>query len=405
MIDFELDPGQKNLQGMARAFCQGVVRPRALEFDQNYKVDAAFLKQLQGLFAQSGGVPKEMGGEGGGAGEAPDKKGAKQSNRVTVLVGEELGWADPGVMGNAPGPGVGGPPLNLMGTPEQKKKYLSIFTGREPKWGAYALTEPGCGSDAGAIQTTCKKDGDYYVLNGQKIFCSNGARAEWVVVFATLDPKLGKKGHRVFVVEKGTPGFSVVRVEKKMGMRAAETAALAFDDVRIHKDQLLGGEARYEGGSSAGFKVAMQTFDTTRYMVGVLAVGIGRAAYDLARESAKELYLLGRPIARYQSIREKLAHMEQRIAAARLLCWRAAWMADLGIPNSLESSMAKAYGAKAAKECCREALGIIGNHAADRRRLLEKAFRDVPIFDIFEGTGQIQRLVISRRLMPGIEIS
>ncbi|MEW6776779.1 MAG: acyl-CoA dehydrogenase family protein [Bdellovibrionota bacterium] len=404
MIDFELDPGQRNIQGMAQAFCKTVIRPRALEFDEKYKVDSALLKQLQGFASGSGGVPRELGGEGGGLGETPDKKGVKQTNRITVLAGEELGWADPGIMANAPGPGVGGPPLNLMGTPEQRKKYLSIFTGKEPKWGAYALTEPGCGSDAGAIQTTCRKDGDHYVLNGQKIFCSNGARAEWVVVFATLDKALGKKGHRVFIVEKGAPGFSVVRIEKKMGLRAAETAALAFDEVRVHRDQLLGGEARYEGGTGAGFKVAMQTFDTTRFLIGVIAVGIGRAAYELARDSAKELYLLNRPIARYEAIRSKLADMERKIGAARLLCWQAAWMADMGIPNTLESSMAKAYGAKIAKECCREAMSLVGNHSTERKRFLEKAFRDVPIFDIFEGTGQIQRLVISRKLMDGLEI-
>lgn len=402
MIDFELEPGQKNVQMMARTFCKSIVRPRALEFDEKHEMDIPFLTQLKNLASAGGGMPKELGGESDMG--SSDKKGVRQTNRMAAIASEEIGWADPAVTLNIPGPGVGGPPIALMGTPEQKQKYLSIFGGKEPKWGAYALTEPGCGSDAGAIQTTCRKDGDYYIINGSKVFCSNGARADWVVVFATIDKSLGKAGTRVFVVEKGTPGFEVVKIEKKLGMRASETAALSLEDCRIHKDQLLGGEARYEGTSKEGFKVAMKTFDTTRFMVGILSVGIGRAAWEIACEVAKEKYMLGRPIAKYQSIREKLAEMERKLQAARLLGWNAAYMADAGIPNSMESSMAKAYGAKVGKECCRMALDLVGEHGTERSRLLEKAFRDIPIFDIFEGTGQIQRLVISRKLMEGLAI-
>ncbi len=404
MIDFELEQGQKNVLMMAQTFCKTMIRPRALEFDEKHEMDMKFLANLKNLAMGGGGMPKEMGGEGEGLGGTPDRKGVKQMNRLAALVTEEIGWADPAVTLNIPGPGVGGPPVAMMGTPEQKKKFLSIFSGKDPKWGAYALTEPGCGSDVGGIQTTARKDGDYYILNGSKMFCSNGARASWAVVFATVDKNLGKAGHRAFVVEKGTPGFTVLKIEKKMGMRASETAALSLEDVRIHKDHLLGGEERYKGGSSEGFKVAMKTFDTTRFMVGLLGVGIGRAAYEIAKDTAKECYLLGRPIARYQSIREKIADMERKLDAGRLLGWNAAYMADMGIPNSVESSMAKAYGAKVGKECCREAMGIVGNHSTERRRLLEKCYRDIPIFDIFEGTGQIQRLIISRRLMGSIEI-
>lgn len=408
MIDFELEPGQRNIQQMIHAFAKSFIRPRALEFDEKHEMDMKFLAQVKNMGGMAGGagVPEELGGEGEeGAGEQPDKKGVKQGNRIAALGAEEIGWADPAITLNIPGPGVGGPPVLMMGTPEQKEKYLGIFKSKEPRWGAYALTEPGCGSDVAAIQTTAKKDGDYYVLNGQKIFCSNGARADWVVVFATVDPKLGRAGHRAFIIEKGTPGFEVVKIEKKLGMRASETAALALDEVRVHKDQLLGGEERYAEGSSEGFKIAMKTFDTTRFMVGTLAVGIGRAGYEHAKEIAEQQHMLGRPIAKYQSIREALATMERKLDAARMLCWHAAWMADLGIPNATESSMAKAYGAKVAKEICRQAMDLVGNHSTERRRLLEKAYRDIPIFDIFEGTGQIQRLVISRRLMPGVEIA
>ena len=402
MIDFELEPGQRNIQQMVRFFAKSELRPKALEFDRD-GVPIEFFQKIGKMGLGGGAVPRELGGDD--AGDTPDKKGAKQGNRLAIIAVEEMAWGDPGIILTFPGPGLGGPPVSITGTPEQKERCFSIFGDvKNPKWGAYGLTEPAAGSDVSGIKTTCRKDGDYYVLNGTKCFITNGGRASWVVVFATLDASKGREAHRAFIVEKGTPGFSVGKIEKKLGLRASETAELVLDECRIHKDNLLGGEEHYERMGAGGFKTAMKTFDSTRPPVAGMAVGIARSSYDLASEAAKKIYMLGRPLARYQSIRDKLAEMERRITAARLMVWNAVWMADLGIPNSKEASMCKAYAGTVAKWVTREAIGIIGGHGTEQEKLLEKALRDIQVFDIFEGTGQIQRLIVSRRLMEGLKI-
>lgn len=402
MIEFELEPGQRNIQQMVRFFAKSELRPKALEFDRN-GVSDAFMRKVNKMGIGAGAVPKEMGGDD--AGEKSDSKGASQSNRLGVIAAEEMAWGDPGVILSFPGPGLGGPPVAITGTPEQKERCFSIFgKDKEPAWGAYGLTEPGAGSDAANISTTCRKDGDYYVLNGTKCFITNGGRAAWVVIFATLDKNRGREAHRAFIVEKGTPGFSVGKIEKKLGLRSSETAELVLDECRVHKDNLLGGEAHYEQKGSGGFKTAMKTFDSTRPPVASMATGIARASYELARDAAKELFMLGRPLARNQAVRETLAEMERKITAARLMTWHATWMADLGIPNSKEASMCKAYAGSVAKWVTTEAVGLVGGYGTEQERLLEKAMRDVQVFDIFEGTGQIQRLIVSRRLMEGLRI-
>ncbi|MCB0219158.1 MAG: acyl-CoA dehydrogenase family protein, partial [Chrysiogenetes bacterium] len=325
MIEFELEPGQRNIQQMVRFFAKSELRPKALEFDKN-GVSDEFLRKVQKMGIGAGAVPKEMGGDD--AGVRPDSRGVSQSNRMGVIAAEEMSWGDPGVILTFPGPGLGGPPVAITGTPEQKERCFSIFAkDKDPAWGAYGLTEPGAGSDAANISTTCRKDGDYYVLNGTKCFITNGGRASWVVVFATLDKTKGREAHRAFIVEKGTPGFSLGKIEKKLGLRSSETAELVFDECRVHKDNLLGGEEHYEKMGSGGFKTAMKTFDSTRPPVAAMATGIARASYELARDASKEIYMLGRPLARNQVVREKLAEMERKITAARLMIWHATWMA------------------------------------------------------------------------------
>jgi acyl-CoA dehydrogenase len=270
------------------------------------------------------------------------------------------------------------------------------------KWGAYALTEPGAGSDVAGIRTSCRKDGDDWVLNGRKCYITNGGRASWNVVFATIDPSLGRAGHRAFVVEKGTPGFSVGKIEEKMGLRASETAELVLDDCRVPAANLLGGEERYQ--TKEGFLTAMKTFDNTRPIVAAMAIGIGRAAYDYAKEFVREHYVLSRPIPRYAAIAERLARVGRQLEAARAVTLRAAWLADAEIANAKEASTAKAMGGQAAISACVEAIEICGAHGtiAEDHALLEKWFRDIKVYDIFEGTGQIQRIVISKRLMPDL---
>jgi acyl-CoA dehydrogenase len=222
------------------------------------------------------------------------------------------------------------------------------------------------------------------------------------VIFATIDPALGRAGHRAFVVEKSTPGFFVGKIEDKMGLRANETAELVFEDCHVPTENLLGGEEQYQ--SKEGFMTAMKTFDNTRPLVAAMACGIGRAAYEYARDFVKENYVLSRPIPRYAAIAERLARVGRRLAAARSLVWRATYMADMGIPNAKEASMSKAAAGQAAIGACIDAIEICGAHGtlSSDHALLEKWFRDIKVYDIFEGTGQIQRIVISKRLMTNL---
>jgi acyl-CoA dehydrogenase len=401
MIDFELTGSQKQLKEMAHQFAKHAVRPISLEADKLHKIPQDFLERLSMMrgMMQQGEVPQEYGGEGGGAGEAKDKKGKSQKNRFALIGAEEVAWGDASILLNLPGPGLGGPPVQFTGTPEQKKRFFGVFQQPGLHWGAYGLTEPGAGSDVAAIKSTCRKDGKHWVINGRKCFITNGGRADWVVIFATVDASLGRAGHRAFVVEKGTPGFYCGKIEEKMGLRASETAELVLEDCRVPEENLLGGEKHYESGGKEGFMAAMKTFDSSRPMVGILAVGIARAAWEQTRDFVKENYMLGRALPHYALLASTLAEDQRLIDAARLMCWRAAWMADEGVPNAKEASMAKAYAAKAAMKVCTDAVQILGAHGLERAQFVEKWYRDIKVFDIFEGTGQIQRIVISKRIL------
>ncbi len=401
MIDFSLSELQDNVRQMVHWFAENEVRPIALEADRTHQVPMSFFKKVKEIGISMGPIPRQFGGEGDGVGEKKDKKGVKQSNRIAVIGAEEMAWGDPAIILTLPGPGLGGPPIHFMGTPEQKQRFLSVFNDPEPRWGAYGLTEPGAGSDVSNIRTTAVKDGNHYVLNGTKCFITNGARASWVVVFATVDRSKGRAGHRAFVVEKGTPGFSVGKIEQKMGLRASETAELVLEDVRVHQDNLLGGEGYYEG--KEGFMGAMKTFDSTRPMVAAMAVGIARAAYEKALDFAKEHFELGRPIARYRYVEEMLARAKRRIETSRLLVYRAAWMADSGLPNAKEASMSKAYAARTAVDVLSDLVQVMGAAGLLHDHFVEKWFRDIKVYDIFEGTGEIQRIVIAKRILRDLK--
>jgi acyl-CoA dehydrogenase len=358
-----------------------------------------------------GGSTAAWGVQGLGAASADDAtttaaQKPKSNAMVTSCLGaEELAWSDAALLLCLPGPGLGGPPVRGSATPEQKERFFSVFKDMSKglKWGAYGLTEPSAGSDVAGIRTSCRKEGDVWILNGRKCFITNGARASWNVVFATMDPALGRAGHRAFVVEKGTPGFTVGKIEDKMGLRASETAELVFEDCRVPEENLLGGEDSYK--TKEGFMTAMKTFDSTRPMVAAMAIGIGRAAYEYALAFVKEHYVLARPIARYSAIAERLARVGRQLEAARVTTWRAAWLADQGLPNAKEASSSKAMAGGAAIRACIEAIEICGAEGsiATEHQLLEKWFRDIKVYDIFEGTGQIQRIVVSKRLFSDLK--
>jgi acyl-CoA dehydrogenase len=259
------------------------------------------------------------------------------------------------------------------------------------------MTEPGAGSDVAAIQTTARRDGDGWVLNGAKTFSSNSMRADWIVVWATVDRGAGRAGHRAFIVERGMPGVEDMRHEHKMGLVAYESSSFVLRDCRVPAENLLGGERYY--AERAGFRGAMRSFNATRPAVAAMAVGMARAAFDVARDFARAHYALDRPLPRYHRIREKLARMARRIEVARLLCWRAAWLADAERPNEVEASMAKAVAPAVAQEAASLAVEILADTGVTHDAYVEKLYRDVKAMDLVEGTGQIQRIVMARRLV------
>ena len=396
-IDFELDETVATIRDFVHAFAEGTLRPLAREADEKGALPQETIKQLGALAGNRASVmPEES-----AAGSVKKPIGSM----IAVVGSEELAWGDPAVLLNIPGPGLAAPSILAAGTPEQKKRFLDdVFNvdSDEPRFGALAVTEPQAGSDVSNVQTTAVRDGDEWVLNGSKIYCTNGARAEIVVVNATVDKSLGRQGQKFFVIEKGTPGFKIGKIEKKMGLTASETAEFTLEDCRIPFDNILGGEAALEPAGS-GFKGTMKAFDSSRPSVAAMALGIGRAAYEYARDWVQEELPPGSDFSRRQLIEHKLGQMKRELGAARALVWQAAWMADNKIPNSKEASMSKAYAPQAALRACIGAIQIMGPEGYSKEHLVEKWFRDIKVYDIFEGTGQIQRVIISRKILGRLD--
>ena len=391
MISFELSEQQQQIKEMTHWFAENEIRPISLEADRLGYVPENWLEKVNQF-----GIQLNTSSISNSKNESANKRGEREGNRMAVIATEELAWGDPAVALSLPGAGLGGPPIQSSGTQEQKERFLTIFKNDKPRWGAYALTEPEAGSDASNIQTIATKVDGGYLINGQKIFITNGGRASWVVVFATVDPSLGRAGQRAFVVEKGTPGFTCSRLVEKMGLRANETAELLFEDCFVPIDNLLGGEELYEKKNSkrSGFQTAMQTFDSTRPIVASMAIGIARAAYEYTLDIVRQ----GFPVhGKYHKMTaEMFAEMEGMINAARLLTWEAAWKADQGIPNAKEAAICKAVAGKMALDVCSKSLELLGPIGLEGH-IVEKLFRDVKVFDLFEGTNEIQHLVIARR--------
>jgi len=388
----ELDVRTREMLDEVRDLGRRYIRDIGLEADRTATpppVDHPFYL----ICARQGGLVGRMVGEDEGP-TALDWKPVRN-----FLLGEEAAYWDRGVALSLPGPGLGGPALRSTATPEQRQRFLEIFTDHSrARWGAMAMTEPGAGSDVARIQTRCRKDGQgddaEWVLTGQKMFCSNAARAEWVVVWATIDASLGREGHRAFVVERSTPGFEILKIEHKMGSRGYETASFVLDDVRVPADNLLGGEAFYE--SRKGFKASMATFNMTRPLHTAHGVGMGRAAHDFALDFVRADYpAQGR---RRQRALERLARIRRGLQTARLMYLDAVWLAKQGKSNALEASYAKLYSPPVILEAVAAALDILGEAGVRNDRMLEKLYRDVKILDIGEGTQQVQRVVVARQL-------
>ena len=350
--------------------------------------------------------------EGRGGPKGVDLAGPGDGFVQVCVQAEELCWGDAGLYLRIPSAALGGSAVAAAGTPEQKERFLAPFKGDGPPvWGAMAITEPSAGSDSAAIQATAERDGDEYVLNGTKIFCTSGEAASthdggFVVVWATVDKSAGRGGIKAFVVPANAPGMRLVGCEKKLGIRASDTATLVFESCRIPAANLLGRaevkkrDARGDGDK--GFKGAMATFDASRPIVAAMAVGVGRAALDYVLEELERQQV---PL-RYEAgphqqtaVERDVIEMEAELQAARLLTWRAAAMMSRGKPNNLEASMAKAKAGLAVTRITQQAVEILGPVGYSKKILVEKWMRDAKINDIYEGTQQINQLIVARRIL------
>jgi acyl-CoA dehydrogenase len=400
MIDFELSEPSLNLKRMVHGVAEAFMRPVSRRFDEEeHSIPWDF---INAMWQVSQGADTNL------AVKKPPAKedGAAPERSLQLVVSiEELSWGDAGLYLSMPGPGLGGAAVAAAGTAEQKARFLSRFREGKPKWAAMAITEPGCGSDSSAIRTKAVRDGDQWVLNGTKIFCTAGQKAlleseGFVVVWATVDKSAGRSGIKAFIVEHGTAGITVAKLEHKLGIRASDTAMLILEDCRVPLDSILGGAEIPK--TSEGFKGVMATFDATRPAVAASAIGIGRAAIEFVRESLEKEGLViryGAAPSSLSAIERDFMEMESLLQAARLLTWRAAWMMDRGLRNNLEASMAKAKAGLAVTQITQKAVEILGPLGYSRNLLLEKWMRDAKINDIFEGTQQINMLIVARRLL------
>ena len=345
-----------------------------------------------------------------------NKSGKPSDGFITIcLQAEELCWGDAGLYLRMPTPALGGSAVSAAGTKEQQKRFMAPFRakGGHPVWGAMAITEPQAGSDAAAIETTADFDPETeeWILNGTKIFCTAGEGAStqdggFIVVWATIDKSAGRGGIKSFVVMANTPGMELIGCEKKLGIRASDTATLRFDNCRVPKENLLGStEVRKKNPTQSGdkgFKGAMATFDASRPIVAAMATGVGRAALDFLIEELERQGITIRydtPPSEQTAIERDVIEMEAELQAARLLTWRAAWMMNKGKRNNLEASMAKAKAGLAVTKITQKTVQILGPIGYSKKLLVEKWMRDAKINDIFEGTQQINQLIVARRIL------
>jgi acyl-CoA dehydrogenase len=386
MINLEFTENMTRMYNGVKAVALNMLRPIARKYDQQEHLYPKELDVFRGapLFSRS---EKKKDGE---KKPAAVKTGPNLGQIISV---EAMCWGDCGLLMSIPNAGVGNAALVAVGTDEQVKK----FGGR---WIAFANTEPEAGSDAGAITTTAERDGDQWVINGEKIFVTCAERCDAVVVWATVDKNAGKAGIKPFLVEKGTPGMKLEHLESKCGLRASDTGTFVFTDCRIPGENLLGDEQNDR--AAGGFKGVMKTFDMTRPMVASMANGLAAAALDLTREVMEKngaVLDYRRAPNRVGAAEKEFYRMEAELEAMRLLTYKAAWMADNDQPNNLEASMAKAKSGRCAAIIAQKCCDLLGPRGLTTKELAEKWMRDVKIMDIFEGTGQIQHLIVARHVL------
>jgi acyl-CoA dehydrogenase len=392
-MDFSLNDEQLEFQKTCRAFAREVIRPVAGKYDREEAVPWEAIR-----------AAREWGLHGV---EYLQHMAADRDGILGCIYGEELHWGCAGIALAIQGSSLAAAGIASSGTPEQIGRWVPecFGTGDEIKLGAYAVTESGAGSDVRSLRTTARRDGDEWILNGTKVFITNGGIADVTVVVATVDPTLGHRGQASFVVPRGTPGLSMGKKESKLGIRASHTAEVVLEDCRVPMDYLLGGYEKLErklgrarsGESTGRSSNALATFELTRPLVGASALGIAQAAYEWTLEHLEGRVQDGVPLLDQQRVQQVLADVATEIEAARLLVWRAAWMGRNGIPmTGGQGSMSKLKAGDVAMWATTALMDLVGPYAQTTDCPLEKWFRDAKIYQIFEGTAQVQRLVVSR---------
>lgn len=377
-MHLKLTEEQVMIQDLARKFSREVIAPSAAEYDKLAEFPKDIVEQARELGLMNVSIPDKFGGTGG-------------SVLDLMLVAEELAWGCAGIALAILLNNLAADPINIAATDKQKEKYFGYLS---EGFGAYALTEPQAGSDAAGIRTRAEKVGDEWIINGQKIWISNASVARFFVVFAKTDHEKGSHGITAFLVERELEGVTVGNPLDKMGQKASPACEVFFEDVRVPDGDRL-------GPVDEGFKIAMKVFDRSRPMVGALSVGVSQRALDESITYANERYAFGTPLIEKQGVSFKVADMGMRTEAARLLTHKAAWLKDQGENNTLHSSYAKAFASDTAMWAATEAAQILGGYGYSKEYPAEKLMRDAKVLQIYEGTNEIQRIVISRRLSRG----
>jgi acyl-CoA dehydrogenase len=384
LVDFTLTDEQKDLRELAHDFSEKEIRPVAWDYDRDSTWPQEIVEKAFEVGLMNVHIPEAYGGPG-------------LEYLSGCLIEEELGWGCSGIGTTLMANGLASAPLLIGGSEETKKKYLGMLT-EEPKLASFCLTEPDAGSDVSGMKTRAVKKGDKYVISGSKTFITNGGHASWYTVYAKTDPEAGHRGITAFVVDRDSDGVTVDKKEDKLGQRASNTATISFDQVEVPAENLLGDE-------NHGFKLAMTTLDRTRPAVSAMAVGIARAAFEFAAEYSKERVQFGVPIAMHQAVAFMIADMATKIDASRLLVWESAVLLDQGKRNTLVSSHAKRFAADTAMEVTVDAVQVYGGYGFIKEYPVEKLMRDAKIMQLYEGTSQIQRLVIAREILMPRQVS
>jgi len=383
VVDFTLTDEQKDLRDMAHSFAENEIRKVAWEFDRDGTWPQEIIEQAWEVGLMNTHTPEQYGGPG-------------LDYMSGTLIEEELGWGCSGIGTSLAANGLASAPVALGGSEEVKKEFLGMLT-EAPKLASFCLTEPDAGSDVSGMKTTATKQGDKWVINGSKCFITNGQYADWYTVYAKTDKDAGHRGISAFVVPRDDTVI-IDKKEDKLGQRASNTATVTFNETEVPAGNLLGEENK-------GFKLAMMTLDRTRPGVAAMAVGIARAALEFAAEYSKERQQFGVPIAMHQAVAFMIADMATKVEAGRLLTWQSASLLDNGLRNTLAASHAKRFAADSAMEVATDAVQVYGGYGFIKEYKVEKLMRDAKIMQLYEGTSQIQRLVIAKEVLIGRDVN